>query len=78
MPKTENVDMAFIKRGFSNWKDASGEKGAFSSHQQNSCHKRAVELMVTLPRTIKDVGELLSFTPSQEKLVNRQYLLKVT
>ena len=23
------IDMAFIERGFSNWKDASGEKGAF-------------------------------------------------
>ena len=51
-----------IKCGFSNWKDASGEKGAFSCHQQSSCHKRAVELMVT---------------HSQEKLANFQYLLKV-
>ena len=78
MTNTGNADMAFIERGFSNWKDASGEKGAFSCHQQSNCHKRAVELMVTLPRTTKDVGELLSLTHSQEKLANRQYLLKVT
>ena len=77
MNNTGNMDMAFIKRGFSNWKDASGEKGVFSCHQQSSYHKRAVELMVTLPGTTKDVRELLSLTHSQEKLANRQYLLKV-
>ena len=33
--------------------------------------------MVTLPESTKDVGELLSLTHSQEKLANRQYLLKV-
>ena len=40
--------MAFIKYDSSNWKDASGEKDAFSCYQQSSCHKRAVELMVTM------------------------------
>ena len=45
--QNRNVDSAFIE--FCNWKDASGEKGAFFSHEQSNCHKRAVELMVTLP-----------------------------
>ena len=26
-------DLAFVSRGYSNWKDAMGEKGAFSTHQ---------------------------------------------
>ena len=46
MTNAGNTDMAFIERSFYNWKDASGEKGAFSCHQQSSRHKRFVELMV--------------------------------
>ena len=29
MPSSGNADQAFISRGYSNWKDATGEKGAF-------------------------------------------------
>ena len=72
-----NVDVAFIERRFCNWKDASGDKGAFSSHERSSCHKKAVDVVVTLPKTTKDVGEMLSSTHQKEKNANRQYLLKV-
>ena len=42
MANAGNADMTFIKHGFCNWKDASGEKGAFSCHQQSNCYKRSV------------------------------------
>ena len=42
-------DLAFVSRGYSNWKDATSEKGAFNTHQKSSTHKRAVEVMFTLP-----------------------------
>ena len=77
MKNAGTVDSAFIARGFCNWKDASGERGAFNSHEHSTCHKSAVELVVTLPRTTWDVGELLSSTHAQEKRANRRYLLKV-
>ena len=77
MKVSGNVDPAFIFRGFCNWKDASGEKGGFNSHEHSTCHKSAVELVITLPRTTKDVGEMLSSAHSQEKKANREYLLKV-
>lgn len=58
---------------------ASGEKGAFNSHEHSKCHKKlsAVELVITLPRTATDVGEMLSSAHSKQKKANREYLLKV-
>ena len=49
---------AFIYAGFCNWKDATV---AFPNHEKSDTHETAVELVVTLPETTKDVGELLSF-----------------
>ena len=77
MKSAGNVDSAFISRRFCNWKDASGEKGAFSNHEHSKCHKSAVELVVTLPRTTMDVGKMLSSAHSEQKKANREYLLKV-
>ena len=40
-------------------------------------HKTAVEMVITLPRTTGDVGEMLSSTLATEKLDSRRYLPKV-
>ena len=68
---------AFIDRGFHNWKDASGDKGCFNSHEQSKCHKIAVEVIISLPKTTRDVGEMLSSDHAKEKRDNTEYLLKV-
>ena len=70
-------DLAFVSRGYSNWKDATGEKGAFNTHQKSSTHKRAVEVVFTLPATTGNVGEMLSRAHAQERLANRDNLLKL-
>ena len=54
---TGNVkDSAFISTGFSNWNDATV---SFAHHTDSTTHKTAVELVITLPNTTRDVGELL-------------------
>ena len=63
-----------ISKGFFNWKDATI---AFRAHEKSLCHKEAVEIVLTLPTTTKDVGELLSNAHAHEKAVNRHCLLKV-
>ena len=70
-------DLAFVLRGYCNWKDATGEKGAFNTHQKSATHKRAVEVMFTLPSTTGNVGEMLSQGHAWERLANRDYLLKL-
>ena len=57
MKSVGNVDSVFVFRGYSNWKDASGERGALNNCECSTVHKNAVELVVTLPVFTRDVGE---------------------
>ena len=62
-------------RGYCNWKDASGEKGRFTT--TISVHKRAVEEIEILPKMTRDIGELYSSSHAKDKLQNRSHVLKV-
>ena len=67
---------AFVTRGYTNWKDASGNKrGGFMTHERSQFHKYCVEL--TMKTHEKDVGELLSSQHEKEKETNRAYPCKV-
>ena len=70
-------NLAFVSRGYCNWKDATGVKGAFNTHQSSSTHKTAVELVVTLPSTTRNVGEMIYSEYARERKSNRDCLLKV-
>ena len=50
---------------------------SFKKHEQSSCHREAVEVMVTLPATTRDIGETLSQQHAKEKEGNRKILLKI-
>jgi hypothetical protein len=68
-----NADMAFVSRGFHNWKDATVK---FKLHSSSNCHKEAVLKMVTMPSS-KNVAESLSSQLAMEKLERRQCFLKI-
>ena len=57
-----------MTRGFSNWKDT------FKKHEKSSCHHEAVEVMITLPATTVNIGELL---PNIQKMKNRDALHEI-
>jgi hypothetical protein len=65
---------AFVSKGFTYWKEATT---AFRKHQSSDCHKEAIEAVVTLPKQVHDVGELLSKAHKEEKAMNRRMLLKI-
>ena len=67
-------DSIFLSSRFSNWKDATV---GYVKHEQTTTHKTAVDLVVTLPQTPRDVGEMLSSAHVAEKAVNRHCLLKI-
>ena len=52
---SRNLDMAFISKGYQNWKDTSTK---FNIHSSSNCHKEATLKMMTLPSTTKDVENL--------------------
>lgn len=63
-----------LSRGFCNWKDGTI---AFRQHEKSLFHKLAVEKLLTLPATTRNVGEMLSTALVQERENNRHCLLKV-
>ena len=54
---SSSLEPAFISTGYLNWKDATAKKGGFSAHEKSACHTEAIERLVTLPATSKDIGE---------------------
>ena len=70
----KNTDPAFISTGFRNWKYALIK---FRTHDSSSCHREAVEKVLTLPKTTRDIAESLSSAHKADKLKNRQMLMKV-
>ena len=69
-----SADDTFVTRGFHNWKLVTT---SFPQHETSACHMQAVERVFTLPATTTDIGEALSTAHAQEKLENRQCLLKI-
>ena len=50
---------------------------SFATHENCGVHKIAVEVIVTLPETTRDVGEILSTAHTNEKVANRDYVFKL-
>ena len=49
----------------------------FSCHEKSACHSEAVEKIITLPKTTKDVVELPSTQVSERRKQNRASLLQI-
>ena len=70
-----NIMESTFVSGFCNWKDGTR---CFSKHEDTSAHKAAVDVSINIPRTSRDVGDMLSSAHTQQKALNRHYLIKVT
>ena len=71
LPITLNKDVAFLSVGFSNWKKAIER---FNKHEKTTSHRQAVELVEKMPKTTRDVGDMLSSIHAQQKAENREML----
>lgn len=65
-------DLAFTSKGY--WKDATI---SFKNHEASTSHKDAMQVVVVIPSTCQDVGEMLSQEHACEKSENRQCLLRI-
>ena len=59
---------------FLNWKDGTM---AFKSHENSAYYKEAVEVMVTLPATTRDISEQLSQQHAAQKEKNSEALIQI-
>ena len=72
--RASNLELAFISKGFNNWKDASVK---FKEHESSNCHKDSMIVTVDLPSSVKDIAETLQRELTKQKSENRQMLLKI-
>ena len=63
-----------MTRGFSNWKDGTI---SFKKHELSSSHREAVDMIINIPATTKNIGELLSQQHAISKEQNREALYQI-
>ena len=64
-------DSLLIFNGFHSWKEA---VRCLNMHEQTSTHKKTVELLINIPETTRDIGEMLSSTLATKKTTNLELL----
>ena len=64
-------DSSLIFNGFHSWKEA---VRCLNTHEQTSTHKNAVELLINIPETTRDIGEMLSSSLTAKKTANLELL----
>ena len=72
--RTQNLKLAFISKGFNNWKDANVK---FKKHESSNCHKDSAVVDVDLLSFVKDIAETLQSELTKQKMEYRQMLLKI-
>ena len=73
MLKSSSKDLAFLKKGYTNWKDATE---SFRRHEKSNCHQEAIQVMLNLFNA-PNIGELVSDIHVQNKTLNRKLFLKI-
>ena len=71
--KSTSKDLAFIKKGYTNWKDATE---SFRRNEKSNCHQEAIQA-VLIPSNVPDIGEMVSNLYAQNKVQNRKLFLKI-
>ena len=64
-------DSSLIFNGFHSWKEA---VRCLNTHEQTSTHKKTVELLINIPETTRDIGEMLSSTLATKKTAHLELL----
>lgn len=68
------IDSTFLCGGYFNWKDATVR---FGHHKKTLTHTTDVDIIVTLPKTIHNVGDMLASSYATEKAANRHCLMVI-
>ena len=63
-----------MSTGYTNWKNATA---MFKKHEVSGCHREAVDVVIAIPSTTRDIGEQLSLQHAKEKESNRTVFMKI-
>ena len=67
-------ETAFVKDGFTNWKDALNR---FRAHEASDCHKAAVEYEIVIPKTCGNTLDMSNDQTRMTRKTNRSCLMKI-
>ena len=56
-----------MSTGYTNWKNATA---MFKKHEVSGCHREAIDVVITLSHTTRNIGEQLSLQHAKEKESN--------
>ena len=71
---TSSIELTYITNGYTNWKDAIN---SCNQHERFKCHADSILKIVTVLRTMKDVGEGMSSQHAEEKSERHQMFMKI-
>ena len=71
------LDVAFITKGYINWKDATRKKAGFSQLEISQCHREAEERSITLHATTSNAGEHISSSREEDNDSNIKTIVKI-
>ena len=71
------VEDSFVKRGYSNWKNARSNDKGFHQHETSKCHQQAIKNLIEIPKFTKDVATIFKINMTETRWENRISLLKM-
>ena len=52
------VDHSFVKKGYSNWKNARSNDRGFHQHKTSKCHQQAIQKLIEISKSTKDIATI--------------------
>ena len=71
------VENFFVKTGYSNWKNARSKDKGFHQHETSKCHQHAIQKLIEIPKSTKDVATPFKTNMIETQRENRASLLKI-
>lgn len=71
------VEDSFVRTGYTNWKKARCTNKGFNKHESSKCHEQAMQRLIEIPKSTKDVSQLLQSNLTDLQSQSRASLLKI-
>ena len=71
------LENSFAKTAYSNWKNARSKDKGFHQHEISKCHLQAIQKLIEIPKSTKDVATMFKTNMTETKRENRTSLLNI-
>ena len=71
------VENSFVNTGYSNSKNARSNDKGFHQHETSKCHQQAIQKLIEIPKSTKDVATMCKINMTETQRENRTSLLNI-